>query len=135
MKILLACVASAAFGPAMALAAPPALTPPKAAPARTPMFRLTPNPGVVRSCARELTVKVQIDNNELHSKYGATYNASNLNEVKVYVKGSNVVPEASELMCHYASQNGDIFNLTYRIPCPGATPANNGYEHAYRCNN
>ncbi|MDD5563697.1 MAG: hypothetical protein PHQ91_08275 [Thermoanaerobaculaceae bacterium] len=135
MKIVLACVVTAAVGSGMAFAAPPALIPPKPAAARTPVLRLTPNTGVVRSCARELTVKAQLDNNELHSKYGATYNASNLNEVKVFVTGSNVVPGVNELMCHYASQNRDIFNLTYRIPCPGATPANNGYEHAYRCNN
>jgi hypothetical protein len=133
MRKSFVCACVAALVSAAAFAAPPSSQPPKVAAPNAPTLKRTPNLGVVRSCARQLTVKAQIDNAELHSKYGANYNAVNFNEVKVDVYNSYV--SGNDLLCQYRSANRDIPNLVYKIPCPGATPANNGYEHAYRCTN
>lgn len=133
MRKAFVCACVAVIVSAAAFAAPPSSPPPKVAAPNAPAFKLTPRLGVVHSCARELTVSVQIDNAMLHSTYGADYTAVNINDVTVRVYNSYV--RDNNVMCQYRSANRDIPNLVYKIPCPGATPANNGYEHAYRCTN
>jgi hypothetical protein len=130
MRTLSVCVFVVAVS-ATAFAAPPNPAPAKPAAPNAPTLRLTPSLPVIHSCARELTVSVQIDNDMLHRSYGADYTAVNLNDVTVRVYNSYV--RDNNVMCQYRSANRDIPNLVYKIPCPGAVLANNGYEHAYKC--
>jgi hypothetical protein len=133
MKTLLAFTMSFAAGSTLLLGAPPTPTSAKQVAPKTSAVRVPRHLPVIRSCASELTVKVQIDNAVLHSAYSATYNAVNINDVKVDIYHS--VISGNDVMCQYSSAHQDIPNLVYSIPCPGAILANNGYAHAYRCTN
>jgi hypothetical protein len=133
MKVLLVPLLSLVVGSTVVLGAAPPSKPATAKEVRSPTLGLALHVNPIRSCAKELTVKVQIDDSVLHSAYSATYNSVNFDEVKVDVYHSFI--SGNDVMCQYRSAHKDIPNLVYRMPCPGATLANNGYAHAYRCTN
>jgi len=85
----------------------------------------------VRSCARELIARAQLDNSQLHRAQCGDCNAANVNEVTVRIKTSSI--SSSRVMCQYASARNEIYNLVYTIPCRNGRPAGNGYAHAYSC--
>jgi hypothetical protein len=133
MKTLLVSLLSLVAGSTVVLGAAPPSKPGTAKEVRSPTLGMALHVNPIRSCAKELTVKVQIDNAVLHSAYSASYNSVNINDVKVDIYHSYI--SGNDVMCQYSSAHQDIPNLVYSMPCPGATLANNGYAHAYRCTN
>ncbi len=92
---------------------------------------LSPGGGVVKGCAREVTVKLQPDDENLRAAYGSSYAAVGTSEVKYTVYGSYVF--GSNVICQYRGQSTDVLGLTYTFQCPAASPAGEGHRFAYRC--
>lgn len=87
----------------------------------------------ITSCMRQLTIETQISNDWLRRNISGDAVATNINNVEVNIYHSFITKDGY-VHCQYKSRNGDIPNLVYKYPCPGARkdPAG-GYEHRYIC--
>ncbi len=116
-------------GAAMAL--PPVASPKAAMVMQVSPEVLAPAGAVVRSCAREVTVRLQPDSGTMRAAFGTSYAEVGGNEMKYTVSGSYVF--GSNVICQYRGQTADVLNITYAFLCPAASPAGLGHRFAYHC--
>jgi cell division protein FtsB len=91
----------------------------------------TAQAAVARSCAKQVTMDVQLTDSYLKSSVDNSASFVNINQVKLYISGSFI--SAEYVKCAYKSQNGDIPNIVYKFPCKGAKKGATSYVDSYWC--
>jgi hypothetical protein len=85
----------------------------------------------VISCINQVTIPIQFDANFLKGNVENTGLPENVNNVLLTITNSNL--SGDMVRCFYKSQNGDIPNLVYKVPCKNGKKGGTSYEHSYTC--
>jgi hypothetical protein len=91
---------------------------------------------VLVSCELKLTVQARLSDSYLKSLKGKysppTATSTNFNDVVLDIYDSRQ-RDANTVVCSYKSKNGDIPNIVYAFPCPGAAREVSAGPHAFWC--
>jgi hypothetical protein len=92
---------------------------------------VTAQAAVARSCAKQVTVDVQLTDSYLKSSVDSSASFVNINQVPLQITGSSI--DGEYVKCFYKSQRGDIANIVYKFPCKGAKKGATSYVDSYWC--